>query len=92
MKTKTNAPRAPAGYDPCSAPYCISDFTGLAADQSGELRALLVDSNHQAAADSNGAPIEASILFNFVASPTCAWTAASEPYDTGDSGGDDSGT
>lgn len=82
----------PAGYDACYAPYCISDFTAMASDQSGELRALIVDNNHQAVLDAGGEPYEASILFNFEASPTCTWSASGETYDTGDTGAHDSGS
>ncbi len=77
----------PGGYDACSAPYCVSDFTTLTADQSGELRVLLVDNNHQTVQDAGGQPYESSILFNFVANPICGLTD-----DAGATGGDDSGT
>jgi hypothetical protein len=76
----------PSGYDPCFAPYCLADFTGMKNDQQGELRALLVDNTHQAVLDPDGDPYEASILFNFVADPVCAGGEAT-PTDAGDTGG-----
>jgi hypothetical protein len=82
----------PAGYDTCYAPYCIADFTSMQTDQQGELRALLVDSQHQAVLDENGDPYESSILFNYEASPDCAMSGGAAHYDTGDTGGHDTGT
>lgn len=79
----------PSGYDACYAPYCVADFTTMATDQQGELRALLVQNDHQAVLSPTGDPYQASILFNFEASAECGWS--SEHYDTGDTGGHDSG-
>jgi|GEM_PF-3025480 len=80
----------PVGYAACFAPYCVADFTTLAADQQGELRVFLVQNDHQAVLGPNGDPYEASILFNYEASPECGF--GSNSYAQGDGGADDTGT